>query len=163
MCSPQSVLSSLWLHDPCSHLYPTAQHWMANSHSALGPGWSLWHILSPSSWQTPFVCEMRPLSPLRVGKEFLEEEPAGPCNWVGHTWLSHTHPSPHLPIPLAPSSLQAVSEVWKQERVSPDPIFSSPTSLCLKPFVSEKPFGVLCLFFPSSTGNYSECVSMCFP
>lgn len=77
----------------------------------------------------------------------------------------HTPPHlpPALPTPPAPSSLQAVSEVWKQQRVSPDPIFSSPTSPRLEPFVSEKPFGVLCLFFPSSMGNYSECISMCFP
>lgn len=52
------------------------------------------------------------------GKEFLEEEPAGPYNCVPcpHAWLLHTQSLPTPPIPLVPSSLQAVSEVWKQEK-----------------------------------------------
>ena len=105
------------------------------------------------------MCDVRLSIPRKVGKEFLRgvSRPLGLGASSTPTWLSGT-PSP--PVPL---SLQADSEVWNQQRVSPDPVFSSPTSVCLKPFVSKKPFGVLCLFFPSSTGNYSGCISMCFP
>lgn len=117
----------------CILLYNTG--WLTPTMQlVLGPGLELMasgSMLSPSSWQTPSVCEMQLLSPLRVGKEFLEEEPAGPCNWVPHphAWLSHTQSLPTPPIPLAPSSPQAVSEVWKQESFPQPYIFFSHFSL----------------------------------
>lgn len=100
-------------------------------HLALGPGLELMVGVSPLTLlggKPPSVCEMRLVRrPLRVGKEFLEEEPAGLWVWAPHphAWLAHTPSLFAAPILPAPSSLQALSEVWKQERVSPDPVFFS--------------------------------------
>lgn len=97
------------------------------------------------------------LSPSRVDKGLSEEDSASPQLWpfpTLHWALSHA---------IGPSSCGLVLRFGSGREFPLDPVHFSPTSLYLNPFVSKIPFGVLCLFFPCSTGNYSECISMCFP
>lgn len=84
----------------------------------------------------PLPCVHPTLSALRVDKGLSEEDPAAP-------------PAPAIPDPI-PGSLPCCGLVLRfgSRREFPlDPVFSSPTSLYLNPFVSKIPFGVLCLFF----------------
>lgn len=128
-------------------------------HSAMNPIFCCgpWFQASPPPAGRPLPYTHLTLNPLRVDKGLSEEDSASPQLWPFLTL--HRAPS-HA---IGPSNCGLVLRFGSGREFPLDPVLSSPTSLYLNPFVSKIPFGVLCLFFPCSTGNYSECISMCFP
>lgn len=126
-------------------------HWQTNSHNALGHDhhlklWSVVQGFSPPSGR-PLPCVHPTLHLLRVEKQLSEEDLASPQLWP--------FPTPHQ-VPsqaIGPSSCRLVLRFGSRREFPLAPVFSSPTSLYLNPFVSKIPFGVLCLFFPLFHGK----------